>query len=116
MRRRLLAVPGVSQVTPIGGDTKQYQVVLSARRLQAYDLTALAVLHALEQTNENVAGGILSSGTQEMIVEGIGRVVSEADIGDTVVTVRGLDLRFPLTLPNTLSKNSSPKARWFGVG
>ncbi|MFT7464711.1 MAG: CzcA family heavy metal efflux pump [Pseudohongiellaceae bacterium] len=85
--RRLLAVPGVSLVTPIGGDTKQYQVVLSSRRLAAYDLTAAAVQEALGSTNENVAGGVLVQGTEEKIVEGIGRIRSEEDIASTVVTV-----------------------------
>ncbi len=88
LRRRLLAVPGVSQVVPIGGDTRQYQVVLSAQRLRAQGLTASQVLQALEGANENVAGGILTSGAQETIVEGIGRVLTEADIGATVVALR----------------------------
>jgi CzcA family heavy metal efflux pump len=87
IRRRLLAVPGVSQVTPIGGDTKQYQVVLSPQRLRAWNVTAQQVLQAIAGTSQNVVGGILSSGTQETIVEGIGRVRTEADIGATVVTM-----------------------------
>jgi len=88
IRRRLLSVPGVSQVTAIGGDTRQFQAVLSAELLRAYDVTALEVVEALAGTNENVAGGVLVAGTQETIVEGIGRVRSEADIAATVVTVR----------------------------
>lgn len=85
--RRLLAEPGVSLVTPIGGDTKQYQVVLSQQRLAAYDLTPAEVLEALRATNENVAGGVLVAGTEERIVEGIGRIRDEGDIASTVVTV-----------------------------
>lgn len=88
VRRRLLAVPGVSQVTPIGGDVKQYQVVLSSSRLHARDVTAQQVLRALDGTNENVAGGVLVTGASETIVEGIGRVRSTDDIGATVVTLR----------------------------
>lgn len=88
VRRRLLAVPGVSQVTPIGGDAKQYQVVLSPRSLLAYELTPSQVLAALEGSNETVAGGVIASGTQETILEGIGRIRDEQDIGASVVTVR----------------------------
>jgi CzcA family heavy metal efflux pump len=89
VRRRLLSIAGVSQVTPIGGDTRQYQVVLSPERLRAYDLSALEVAHALEETNENVSAGVLSDGPQETIVEGIGRVRTPEDIGATVVALRG---------------------------
>jgi CzcA family heavy metal efflux pump len=89
IRRRLLSIAGVSQVTPIGGDTKQYQVVLSAERLRAFGLSPTAVARALEETNENVAAGVFLSGPQETIVEGIGRVRTPEDIGKTVVTLRG---------------------------
>jgi CzcA family heavy metal efflux pump len=89
MRRRLLSIAGVSQVTPIGGDTKQYQVVLSPERLRAYDLSATEVARALEETNENVAAGVLVGGPLETIVEGIGRVRTPEDIAKTVVALRG---------------------------
>jgi CzcA family heavy metal efflux pump len=89
LRRRLLAIAGVSQVTPIGGDTKQYQVVLSPDRLRAYGLSPTEIARALRETNENVAGGVLVSGAQETIVEGIGRVRTAGDIGSTVVALRG---------------------------
>lgn len=88
IRRRLLSVTGVSQVTPIGGDQKQYQVVLSPMRLRAYQITIKQVSDALRETNENVSAGFLVQGGQESIIQGIGRVVTTDDIGDTVVTIR----------------------------
>lgn len=89
LRRRLLSIAGVSQVTPIGGDTKQYQVVLSPERLRAFGLSPAEVARALGETNENVAAGVLVGGAQETIVEGIGRIRTPEDIGKTVVTLRG---------------------------
>ncbi len=88
VRRRLLSVAGVSQVTPIGGDQKQYQVVLSPQRLRAYQMTVEQVAEALRETNENVSAGFLVQGGQESIIQGIGRIETVQDIGDTVVTVR----------------------------
>ena len=88
IRRRLLSVSGVSQVTPIGGDQKQYQVVLSPQRLRAYQIAVEQVAEALRETNENVSAGFLVQGGQESIIRGIGRIETVQDIGDTVVTVR----------------------------
>jgi len=88
VRRRLLSVSGVSQVTPIGGDTTQYQVVLAPERLRAYGLAAAEVARALEDTNENLAGGVMIAGAEEIVVEGIGRVRTVEDVASTVVALR----------------------------
>ncbi|MEE9293683.1 MAG: efflux RND transporter permease subunit [Phycisphaerae bacterium] len=89
LRRRLLSVPGVSQVTPIGGDEKQYQVVLSPPRLRAYGLNMRQVVESLRSANENVSAGFLVQGGQESILQGIGRIQTTRDIADTVVALRG---------------------------
>jgi len=94
MRRRLLSVAGVSQVTPIGGDTKQYQVILSADRLRAFGLATAEIVRALEATNENVAAGFMSNGPEETLIEGIGRIRTPDELESTVVTVRnGVPIR-----------------------
>jgi CzcA family heavy metal efflux pump len=91
IRRRLLAVPGVSQVVPTGGDTKQYQVVLRPDRLSAYGLTADEVARALRATNENTSAGFYLEGGQQFLIHGVGRVRTTADLGETVVAVRGTE-------------------------
>ena len=88
LRRRILSVPGVSQVTPIGGDEKQYQVVLSPHRMRAYGLSLDDVVEALRQTNVNVSPGFIVQSAQETIVRGIGRIQTLKDIAATVVTER----------------------------
>jgi len=85
IRRRLLSVPGVSQVTPIGGGEKQYQVLLSASRLTHYGIPVRRVLDALEAANRNVSAGFLVEGGTEYLVTGEGRIRTPADIGETVV-------------------------------
>ncbi len=88
LRRRLLAVEGVAQITPIGGDVKQYQIVLSPSKLQAYNMAASEVADALRETNQNATAGVMVEGGQEYLIQGLGRVQQLEQIADTVVTVR----------------------------
>lgn len=88
IRRRLLAVPGVSQVVPTGGDTKQYQVVMKPDRLAAYRIGVDQVVEALRETSENTSAGFYVEGGQQHLIHGHGRVRRTEDIGETVVAVR----------------------------
>jgi CzcA family heavy metal efflux pump len=88
LRRRLLAVPGVSQVIPIGGEVRQYQVMVSPERLRAYDVTLQDVLRAAEGSNVNASGGVYMDRGQEYLIRGVGRVQNEQDIASTVVETR----------------------------
>ena len=86
IRRRLLAVGGVSQVTPIGGGEKQFQVMIDPARLSAHGLSLAQVLSALEEGNENVSAGVLNERANEWLVTGVGRVRSVEDIAAVVIT------------------------------
>ncbi len=88
IRRRLLAVPGVAEVLPIGGDLQQYEVTLSPERLAAYGLSIDDVTKAVSGTNQNAAAGFYAEGGQEYLIQGIGRIQRVEDIGDAVVAVR----------------------------
>lgn len=92
--RRLLAVPGVAQVVALGGELKQYQVLLMPRRLDAYGLAAEDVARALEDANENMPAGFLWEGGTEQLITGIGRIRSIDDISGTFVAMRdGVPIR-----------------------
>ena len=88
IRRRLLSVPGVSQVTPIGGDEKQYQVILSAQRMRALGVSMEDVAEALREGNQNASAGFLLEGGTESVLRGIGRIEDTADIANTVIASR----------------------------
>jgi CzcA family heavy metal efflux pump len=88
LRRRLLAVPGVSQVTTIGGSERQYQVLVSPDRLGVYDVTLGEVERALRQANKNTSAGFRVTGGQEYLILGVGRPETIEEIADTVVDSR----------------------------
>jgi len=88
VRRRILAVPGVSQVIPIGGDRRQFQVLLDPERLSAYGVAVAEVVDALGAANENTSAGFHVAGGQEYLIHGIGRVFRPEDITETGVAVR----------------------------
>ena len=89
VRRRLLAVPGVAQVTPIGGGQKQYQVLLSPRRLKAYQVSLTEVERALSAASTNTSAGFRTQGGQEYLIQGLGRFGTLDEIRETVVRVSG---------------------------
>ncbi len=89
LRRRLLAVPGVAEVIPNGGESKQFQVLIKPERLAAYRVTLDEVTRALRATNRNASAGFYTEDGQEYLIQGLGRVGSLADIGNTLVAMRG---------------------------
>jgi CzcA family heavy metal efflux pump len=88
VRTRLLSVPGVSQVIVMGGDRKQYQVLVDPVKLRAYDLTLNQVVEAVKGSNVNAPGGFLQTQGQEYLIRGVGRVTSLDDLVNTVVASR----------------------------
>jgi CzcA family heavy metal efflux pump len=88
VRKRLLAVPGVSQVIPIGGGVKQYQVHVDPKKLSAYNLGLNEVTDALADANENVSAGFYRENGREYLIYGLGRIEKISDIGKTKLVVR----------------------------
>ena len=89
VRRRLLAVPGVSQVTPIGGSERQFQVIAHPEALRANGVTLTELLAAVRGASQNTSAGIYTEGAQEYVLEAVGRARTPEEIGETVVALRG---------------------------
>ena len=58
IRPRLLSIGGVAQVTVIGGEMKEYQILLDLPRMKQYGVTLDEVLNAAREMNRNANGGI----------------------------------------------------------
>ena len=89
VRRRLLAVAGVSQVTPIGGAERQYQVVAHPDRLRANDISLTELLDAVRGASQNTSAGVYVEGPQEYVLQAVGRVRTPEEIGETAIALRG---------------------------
>ncbi len=88
LKRRILAVPGVAEVLPIGGDTQQFQVTVRPDRLATYQLSLDEVTQALRDSNQNASAGFYVESGQEYLIQGQGRIAVLDDIADTVIKVR----------------------------
>lgn len=88
VRPRLLTIPGVSQVIPIGGGVKQYQVLALPEKMAAFGITLKQVTDAAEKSQVNTAGGFLEGANQEALVRNIGRTVEIDDIATSVIESR----------------------------
>ncbi len=88
LRRRLLAVPGVAQVVVMGGEVKQYQVIVDPERLNRYRISLTEVLQAAAASNQNVGAGFVEGTAQRLVIQGVGRVRSPEDIASAVIAVR----------------------------
>ena len=88
IRPRLLAVPGVAQVTTFGGEVKQYQVIPDPIKLRDYGLTLAEVINAARRANENAGAGFFDTTQQSMVIQGEGRVHSLGDLENAIVVVK----------------------------
>jgi HME family heavy-metal exporter len=95
IRPRLLSIPGVSQVIPIGGQVKQYQILVSPSRLSAFGLSYDDLSKALAGFARNTTGGFLEQRSSEFLIRNIGQTTSIEDLKDTVVAWRN---KAPITV------------------
>ncbi|MBN1852417.1 MAG: efflux RND transporter permease subunit [Pirellulales bacterium] len=89
VRQRLLMIPGVSQIFSMGGDRKQFQVLLDPNKLLKFGVTLREVKEAVQRSNRNTTGGYLDEqGPKELLVRSLGRIQTIHDLEDVVVKIR----------------------------
>ena len=93
IKPRLQMVSGVAEVNSWGGFERQYQVIIDPARLLKHDLTLVDVLEALQRTNRNVGGGVITQAGGTLLVQGIGLLETLDQVGDVVITAeRGVPI------------------------
>lgn len=86
LRNKLLAVPGVAQISVIGGELPEYQVLVEQEVLRLYDLTVEDVLRAADQSHSTLSAGYLPDVEGlELPIRQSGWVQSAADVAGTVI-------------------------------
>ncbi|MBC7171474.1 MAG: efflux RND transporter permease subunit, partial [Polyangiaceae bacterium] len=118
LRRRLLAVAGVSQVVALGGLERQYQIIVDPDRLERFDLTLTDVVESIGRGNRNAPGGFVIGQGQESVVRVLARAHAEEDLAGIFLATRGAtpvhvrdvaEVRLGAALPRgTASYNGKP--------
>lgn len=88
IRPRLLTIPGVAQVTPIGGEVRQFRVELRPSQLQALGIERERLEAALKDFGANTSGGFFESQGREYLIRQIGRSSRIEDLQNLVVEVK----------------------------
>lgn len=86
VRRQLLGVKGVAEISSFGGQLKQYEVALDPARLHSAGLNIEDVFKALEQNNQNTGGAYIEKGPTVLYIRSEGLIKSQSDIENIVVT------------------------------
>ena len=112
IRPRLLSTGGVAQVAVIGGDIKEYQILLDPARMKHYRISMDEVLTVVDNMNQNSTGGILYEYGNEYIVQGLLATNDVEEIGKGVVkTVNNV----PVLLSDIATVQIGPKEPKLGL-
>jgi heavy metal efflux system protein len=85
----LKGIPGVTEVNSFGGYVQQFEVRVDPDRLLEYGLSVEKVREAIRRNNANVGGSVVTRGSEEYIIRGVGMIRSEADIRSIVLKSEG---------------------------
>ncbi len=80
LRYQLTSVSGVSEVAPIGGFVREYQIVLKPERLLAYSLPLSTIITAVQHSNNDVGGSVVEASESEYMVRSRGYLIGARDI------------------------------------
>lgn len=85
IRPRLMTIPGISQVVVMGGELKQFQILVSSEKLQGKLISLEELKHALSEISENTTGGFIDISDKEFLIRPLARVESLEDIENSAI-------------------------------
>ncbi|WP_157269851.1 efflux RND transporter permease subunit [Azohydromonas aeria] len=88
LRPRLMAIPGVAQVIPIGGEVRQFQVQPDTRRMADLGISHDQLESALRNYSSNTSGGFLELNGREYLIRNLGRTSSLEDLKNLALTAK----------------------------
>ena len=112
IRPRLLATGGVAQVAVLGGEVKEYQILLNPEKMMHYGVSLGEVMEVVTGMNQNATGGTLYEYGNEYIIRGMLSTNNVDDIGRTVVKRVG---NSPLLLHHIAEVKEGNQRPKFGV-
>ncbi len=89
VRRQLLGVKGVAEVSSFGGKLKQYEVAINSNKLQSYGVTINDVFKALETNNQNTGGSYIERNSGVLYIRSEGLLTNAEDIGNIAIQKEG---------------------------
>ncbi|MEA5427429.1 efflux RND transporter permease subunit [Arcicella lustrica] len=113
--RNLRSVPGVADIVSFGGEVKTYEISVNPNLLQAYNITPLDVFQAVQKSNINVGGDVITKNNQAYVVRGIGLLAKISDIENILVeNINGVPVYVKTVA--TVNESALPKLGQVGRG
>ncbi|TPG44109.1 CusA/CzcA family heavy metal efflux RND transporter [Flavobacterium pectinovorum] len=89
VRRQLVSVEGVAEVSSFGGKLKQYEIAIDPNKLQSYNITISDVFAALEKNNQNTGGAYIEKGPKVLYIRSEGLISTIENINDISIKNTG---------------------------
>ena len=108
LRPRLMTIPGISQVVVMGGEVKQYQILVSSEKLQKRAISLEDLKHALKEISENTTGGFIDIEEKEFLIRPLGRISTVEEIENSLA---GMHMGRPVLIKDVAEVRVGPRTK-----